>query len=97
VDHVYIHTIIPTGPDTCIFQCLMLIPEAPKTEKAERYWQKNYDLIRVVFEEDFVIGEGIQKGLNSGANDLFTFGKYECGLHWGHDAIEDALAGKLTV
>lgn len=97
VDHVYIHTIIPTGPGTCVFQCMMLIPETPKTEKAERYWQKNYDLIRVVFEEDFVIGEGIQKGLNSGANTEFVFGKFECGLHFGHDAIEDALAGRLTV
>lgn len=95
-DHVYVHTIIPTGPGTCVFQCMMLIPEAPATEKAERYWQKNYDLIRVVFNEDFEIGEGIQKGLDSGANQNFTFGKYECGLHFGQSAINDALAGKIT-
>jgi len=96
-DHVYIHTIIPTGPGTCVFQCMMLIAETPATEKAERYWQKNYDLIRVVFNEDFVIGEGIQKGLNTGANQSFTFGKYECGLHFGQKAIDDALRGDLTV
>lgn len=96
-DHVYIHTIIPTGPGTCSFQCMMLIPEAPKTEKAERYWAKNYELIRIVFNEDFVIGEGIQKGLNSGANAHFTFGKYECGLHFGQKAIDEALEGKLKV
>lgn len=96
-DHIYIHTIIPTGPGTCIFNCTMLIAEPPKTEKAERYWQKNYDLIRVVFNEDFVIGEGIQKGLETGANTHFTFGSYECGLHHGKKAIDDALAGKLMV
>jgi len=73
-DHIYVHTIIPTGPGTCVFQCMMLIAEAPKTEKAERYWQKNYDLIRIVFNEDFEIGEGIQKGFASGANENFTFG-----------------------
>ena len=95
-DHVYVHTIIPTGPGTCIFQCMMLIPEAPKTEKAERYWQKNYDLIRVVFNEDFEIGEGIQKGLETGANQHFVFGKYECGLHFGQKAIDDALDGKIV-
>lgn len=95
-DHVYVHTIIPTGPGTCVFQCMMLIPEAPKTEKAERYWQKNYDLIRVVFNEDFEIGEGIQKGLETGANQHFTFGKYECGLHFGQKAIDDALAGRIV-
>jgi phenylpropionate dioxygenase-like ring-hydroxylating dioxygenase large terminal subunit len=96
-DHVYVHTIIPTGPGTCVFQCMMLIPEPPATEKAERYWQKNYDLIRVVFKEDFVIGEGIQKGLDTGANQHFLFGKYECGLHFGQQAIDDALAGKIAV
>ena len=96
-DHVYVHTIIPTGPGTCKFQCMMLIPEAPKSEKAERYWNKNYDLIRIVFDEDFVIGEGIQKGLNTNANQEFLFGMYECGLHFGQTAIDDALKGDLTV
>ena len=95
-DHIYVHTIIPTGPGTCVFQCMMLVPEAPKTEKAERYWQKNYDLIRIVFNEDFEIGEGIQKGLDTGANQHFTFGKYECGLHFGQKAIDAALAGKIV-
>jgi len=94
-DHVYVHTIIPTGPGTCVFQCMMLIPEEPKTEKAKQYWQKNYDLIRVVFNEDFEIGEGIQKGLSAGANQHFVFGKYECGLHLGQKSIDDALAGKI--
>ncbi len=95
-DHIYVHTIIPTGLGTCVFQCMMLIDEAPKTEKAERYWQKNYDLIRVVFNEDFEIGEGIQKGLGTGANQHFVFGKYECGLHFGQQSIDDALAGRIV-
>ena len=96
-DHIYVHTIIPTGIDTCVFQCMMLIDEAPKTEKAERYFQKNYDLIRIVFEEDFTIGEGIQAGLKTGANSDFVFGTYECGLHFGQKSIDDALAGKIRV
>ena len=95
-DHIYIHTIIPTGVDTCIFKCMMLIPEAPETEKAERYWAKNYDVIRTVFNEDFEIGENIQKGLATGANTHFLFGRYEIGLHLGRNAIDDALAGTLT-
>ena len=94
-DHVYVHTIIPTGPGTCTFQCMMLIPNGTNTEKSERYWNKNYQLIRTVFEEDFVIGEGIQKGLDAGANQHFVFGKYECGLHFGQKAIDDALNGHL--
>ena len=74
---------------------MMLIPETPQTEKSERYWNKNYELIRTVFDEDFVIGEGIQKGLETGANQHFVFGRYECGLHFGQKAIDDALDGHL--
>lgn len=96
-DHVYIHTIIPTGPGTVAFHCTMLIPEAPANDKVERYWQANHDVVREVFDEDFTIGEGIQKGFESGANDSFVFGTFECGLHYGQAAIDDALAGKITV
>lgn len=96
-DHVYIHTIIPSGAGTCVFQCTMLIPEEPATEKAERYWTRNYDVVRVVFDEDFTIGEGIQKGFNAGVNDDFVFGKYEVGLHYGQRSIDAALAGELVV
>lgn len=74
---------------------MMLIPETPKSEKAERYWQKNYDVIRTVFNEDFEIGENIQKGLNTGANTEFVFGRYEIGLHLGTKAIHDALEERL--
>ena len=95
-DHVYIHTIIPTGVGTCVFQCMMLVPEAPATEKAERYWRANYDVVRRVFDEDFTIGEGIQRNFATGVNDTFVFGRYECGLHFGQQAIDDALAGTLT-
>lgn len=96
-DHVYIHTIIPTGPGTCVFKCMMLIPEAAESEKAQRYWEKNYEVVRTVFNEDFAIGEGIQKGFEANVNENFIFGRYESGLHLGQKAIDDALAGRLTV
>lgn len=96
-DHIYVHTIIPTGPGTCVFQCMMLIAEAPQTDKAERYWKKNYEIIRTVFNEDFEIGENIQKGIDSGANQSFIFGKNECTLHYGQNTLEDALTGRLSV
>jgi phenylpropionate dioxygenase-like ring-hydroxylating dioxygenase large terminal subunit len=96
-DHVYIHTIIPTGQTSCIFQCLMLIPETADTEKAQKYWQANYNVVRQVFDEDFVIGEGIQAGLNAGANEHFTIGRFESGLQMARQSLNDALAGRLRV
>jgi len=94
-DHVYIHSILPTGPGQCVFKCMMLIPEAPTTEKAERHWERNYQVVRTVFGEDFDIGQQIQLGLNSGANENFLFGRYEYGLHLGRRAIDDAVNGVL--
>lgn len=38
-DHIYIHTVIPTGPSSCVFQCMMLTPEEPVTEKAQKYYE----------------------------------------------------------
>ena len=73
----------------------MLIPEAAKTEKAIKYWEANYNVVRTVFDEDFAIGEGIQQGFAAGVNTNFTFGRYETGLQLGQKAIENALAGKL--
>ncbi len=95
-DHVYIHTIIPTGQGTCIFQCLMLVPEPPVTEKAKNYWEANYNVVSTVFDEDFAIGENIQKGLASGVNEHFMIGRYEACLQLGRKAIDDALEGRLT-
>ncbi len=50
----------------------------------------------MVFNEDFEIGENIQKGLNTGANTEFLFGRYEIGLHLWTKTIHDALEGCLT-
>jgi len=75
----------------------MLTPEESSTETAERHYQRNYDVVRVVFDEDFAIGEVNQRGLATGANQHFTFGRYDCGLHLGQRFIDAALAGELRL
>ena len=96
-DHVYVHTILPTGQSSCIFQCMMLIPEPAQSDKAQRYWEANYNVVKTVFDEDFAIGEGIQQGLSTGVNENFLFGRYETCLQLGRKAMDDALAGRLVV
>ena len=96
-DHVYIHSIFPTGPESCVFKCIMLIPEPAISDKATKYWEANYNVVREVFDEDFEIGESIQQGFKAGVNENFIFGRYESGLHLGQRAIENALQGKLLV
>lgn len=95
-DHVYIHTIIPTGLGSCEFQCMMLIPEAAETDKVRQHWEANYDVVRRVFDEDFAIGESIQAGLATGANEHFTVGRYENCVQLARKTLDDALQGSLT-
>lgn len=48
-------------------------------------------ITRRTLEEDFLIGEGIQQGLASGANASFRLGRFEGAIAAFHGALEDAL------
>tara|TARA_E500000178_G_scaffold293485_1_gene298265 strand:+ start:2399 stop:3535 length:1137 start_codon:yes stop_codon:yes gene_type:complete len=60
---------------------LRLATLAPKSRLAEEaYWEKNHQITSTTLNEDFVIGESIQSGFASGANDVITFGRFEGAL-----------------
>ena len=60
---------------------LRLATLAPKSRLAEAaYWEKNHQITSTTLNEDFVIGESIQNGFASGANDVITFGRFEGAL-----------------
>ena len=60
---------------------LRLATLAPKSRLAEEaYWEKNHQITSTTLNEDFVIGESIQNGFASGANDVITFGRFEGAL-----------------
>ena len=100
-DHVFIHSVIPTGPGKSVFKCIMLVPDdvdlsAEQRAKKTRYWEANYNVVCAVFGEDFVIGEGIQQGLSTGVNEHFVIGQYEAGIQLAEKAIGDALDERLV-
>ncbi len=60
---------------------LRLATLAPKERLGERdYWDKNHMITVSTLTEDFVIGESIQAGLATGANEHMTFGRFEGAL-----------------
>ena len=60
---------------------LRLATLAPKSRLAEEaYWEKNHQITSTTLNEDSVIGESIQNGFASGANDVITFGRFEGAL-----------------
>jgi phenylpropionate dioxygenase-like ring-hydroxylating dioxygenase large terminal subunit len=60
---------------------LRLVTLAPISRLEEHeYWEKNHRITLNTLNEDFVIGESIQAGLATGANEHMTFGRFEGAL-----------------
>jgi phenylpropionate dioxygenase-like ring-hydroxylating dioxygenase large terminal subunit len=57
---------------------LRLVTLAPISRlEDDDYWDKNHCVTSNTFNEDFVIGESIQGGLATGADEHMTFGRFE--------------------
>lgn len=87
-DHMGVFHGYPDGIDGVIVKAYSLLPEAPATDKARNYWQKNIDILFGALAEDFEMAESVQAGVRSGANEHVTFGRFEQGLGWFHDNVE---------
>jgi phenylpropionate dioxygenase-like ring-hydroxylating dioxygenase large terminal subunit len=90
-DHVSLIHVFPIAPDACELSTYTLLPEAPHTERARDYWAKNDRILKDAIAEDFAMAESIQRGLASGANETFLFGRFEHALAHFHRAV-DAIA-----
>lgn len=91
-DHVATFVHYPRSPDEADMLLTVHIPEAPTSGKAVAHWEKNQAMLLEAIDEDFVIGEGMQRGYRSGAQENLTYGRYEQALAWFHDSVNRALA-----
>ena len=93
-DHVDVFRIYPSGRrvDETVMYMDFYIPEPAHSDKAVQHWEKNVDLLmRTVETQDFPMGEDIQRGIGSGAQDYFTYGRFEPALGHYHRAVREAL------
>ena len=60
--------------------------------KAKQFMQRNHEFTVLTLEEDFVLGEQIQRGIATGANTHFRFGGYEGALTDFRRHLEAELA-----
>ncbi|HVE84052.1 MAG TPA: SRPBCC family protein [Myxococcales bacterium] len=91
-DHLGVLLLQPVDPHTTALHTFLLIPEAPATEKAERYWQKNHDVLLGAVREDVRLGESIQAGMRAGAVRQVRFGRFEHGLRYFAESVDRRIA-----
>ncbi|MBV8762342.1 MAG: Rieske 2Fe-2S domain-containing protein [Deltaproteobacteria bacterium] len=86
-DHAAVLHLWPQGPDRTLLTSYTLVPEPPN-DKARAYWDANNAILYGAIEEDFAMGESIQRGLASGANRDVIFGAFEHALAHFHRQID---------
>lgn len=93
-DHLETWRMLPgDAPDRCAVEFALYAPEPPATDKARAYWQKNYDLaVRTVKDEDFTLGEKMQRAFMSGLQAEVVYGRNEPALIHFHERLRAALA-----
>ncbi len=92
-DHLETWRIFPgRHPAESVIQVSLDTPEAAATDGARVEWQHRLELLlATVNDEDFPVGEDIQRGLTTGAQTHLTFGRNEPALAHFHRAIDEEL------
>ena len=99
-DHIVWIQALPMAPDRTRVRLATLVPaevdpnDPGADAGAARHWRKNHDITVRTLSEDFAIGESIQRGLSSGANEALHFGRFEGALDRFNRTVEEELAAE---
>ncbi len=87
---------VPIAPDHTRLILTTMIPASANSTAQNSYWQRNHALTVKTLIEDFDLAEGIQRGLQSGANQQLNFGRFEGALAVFNRCVDQALAPGAT-
>ena len=79
----------PITPDEMLFVHSFFTPHDPRDDEERAHWDRTFEMIDagVFSAEDLFVSEQIQRGLKSGANESFVFGRFEQHLSRFHDNL----------
>jgi phenylpropionate dioxygenase-like ring-hydroxylating dioxygenase large terminal subunit len=93
-DHVVWITQEPVSHNSTQLRLITLVPKNRFEETA--YWQRNHAITETTLNEDFDLGEDIQRGLDSGATERVLFGRFEGALTRFNRQVR-AMLGKACI
>ena len=95
-DHVVWIRQEPLAPGRTDLRLATLVPAggASAAGKSSDHWRRNHAITVETLGEDIRIGEGIQAGLASGANDHLLFGRFEGALARFNRTVAEHLDGR---
>jgi phenylpropionate dioxygenase-like ring-hydroxylating dioxygenase large terminal subunit len=92
IDHLELYRIFPSGDgraDSLVE--VSLIAPSGEASGQRRSWEKTMDLLLGVVDQDFTIGEGIQRNFETGLLPRVAYGRCEAALEHFHRSIREAL------
>ena len=98
LDHLELWEIYPSpnNPGESLAHMSFFTPDPVISEQEKDHWDKNLELVmHVVENEDFPLGEGIQNGFNSRAQENLTFGTSEPALSFFHESIRNEIENSI--
>ncbi|HVM53434.1 MAG TPA: aromatic ring-hydroxylating dioxygenase subunit alpha, partial [Acidimicrobiales bacterium] len=99
-DHFEAWLVFPEGdrPERSVSRVLLLASHPTRDESEQRVWDLNWKiLMKTVLEEDFPVGETMQRGFAAGGSDHIRFGRNEPALQHFHRSLVDALGPLPTL
>lgn len=90
-DHVAWVSLDPISETETALRLSTLAPRDQIRDDMAEHWARNHAITRVTLTEDFEIGEAVQSGLLSGANEVLTFGRFEGALDQFNRQVADIL------
>ena len=98
-DHIEVTRTLPgRHPGETTVRFSLFAPQAPETDKAQRYWERNMELLLATVEgEDFRVARRIQASAEAGEPRYQVLGGYEPALAHFHRQVRLALGQPALV